>query len=90
MSCILEEAMPGKSMAQKVIRKVHARLRFLCRKSKHLTPNLSSLLLNALIQPILIMLALHGIKNSQNKYVCFFLKLHEMTLILQVEFETTN
>ena len=48
--CILEEIMSGESMAHKVISKVNARLKFLHRKNKYLTPNLRRLLCNALIQ----------------------------------------
>ena len=43
--------MSGESMAHKVISKVNARLKFLHRKNKYLTPNLRCLLCNALIQP---------------------------------------
>ena len=42
--------MSGKSMANKVISKVNARLKFLHRKNKYLTPNLRRLLCKALIQ----------------------------------------
>ena len=38
-------------MADKVISKVNARLKFLHRKNTYLTPNLRLLLCNALIQP---------------------------------------
>ena len=51
LGCILEETMSGESMANKVISKVNARLKFLHRKNKYLTPNLCCLLCNALIQP---------------------------------------
>ena len=51
LGCILEQAMSGESMAHKVIRKVNARLKFLHRKNKYLTPNLHRLLCNPLIQP---------------------------------------
>ena len=51
LGCILEQAMSGKSMAHKVIRKVNARLKFLYGKNKYLTPNLRRLLCNSLIQP---------------------------------------
>ena len=53
--------MSGESMANEVISKVNARLKFLNRKNKYLTPNLRRLLCNALISLILIMLAQHGI-----------------------------
>ena len=51
LGCILEETMPGESVANKVISKVNARLKFLHRKNKYLIPNLRRLLCNALIQP---------------------------------------
>ena len=51
LGCILEETMSGESMANKVISKVNARLKFLHRKNKYLTPNMCLLLCNALIQP---------------------------------------
>ena len=38
LGCILEETMSGESMANKVISKVNARLKFLHRKNKYLTP----------------------------------------------------
>ena len=43
--------MSGESMANKIISKVNARLKFLHWKNKYLTPNLRRLLCNALIQP---------------------------------------
>ena len=43
--------MSGESMAHKVISKVNAKLKFLHRKNKYLTPNLRRLLCNALTQP---------------------------------------
>ena len=49
--CILEETMSGEAMAHKIISKVNARLKFLHRKNKYLTPNLRRLHFNALIQP---------------------------------------
>ena len=47
---IFEESVSGESMANKVINKVNARLRFLHRKNEYLTPNLRRLLCYALIQ----------------------------------------
>ena len=44
LGCILEETMSGESMAHKVISKVNARLKFLLRKNKYLTPSLRRLL----------------------------------------------
>ena len=51
VGCILEETMSGKSMANKVISKVNARLKFSHQKNKYLAANLCCLLCNALIQP---------------------------------------
>ena len=48
---ILEETMSWESMANKVISKDNAKLKFLHRKNKYLTPNLRRLLCNALMQP---------------------------------------
>ena len=48
VGCILEEWMSGESMAHKVISKVNARLKFLHRKNKYLTPNLCHLLCSGL------------------------------------------
>ena len=50
LGCMLEEIMPGESMANEVISKVNARLKFLHCKNKYLTPNLRRLLCNALMQ----------------------------------------
>ena len=44
LGCILEETMSVESMAHKVISKVNARLKFLHRKNKYLTPSLCRLL----------------------------------------------
>ena len=51
LGCILEETVSGESMAHKVISKVNARLKFLHRKNKYLTPNLHHSLCNVSIQP---------------------------------------
>ena len=61
LDCILEETMSGESMANKAISKVNARLKFLHRKNKYLTPNLCCLLCNALIQ-------LHLSHTSQKEF----------------------
>ena len=84
LGCILEETMSGESMAHKVISKVNARLKFLHRKNKYLTPNLRRLLCNALIQPHfdyacsawhpkLSKKLKNRIQTSQNKYIRFCL-----------------
>ena len=51
LGCISDETMSGESLAPKVINKINSRLTFLLRKNKFLTPVLSRLLCNALIQP---------------------------------------
>ena len=51
LGCILRETMAGESMANRIMSKVNARLKFFHRKNKYLTPNLLRLICNALIQP---------------------------------------
>ena len=51
LGCIPEETMSVESMANRVISKVNARLKFLHEKNKYLAPHLRHLLCNALIQP---------------------------------------
>ena len=51
LGCILEETMSQKSMAEKVVSKMNARLKFLHHKNKCLAPNLCHVLCNPLIQP---------------------------------------
>ena len=51
LGCILDETLSGDSMALGVLNKVNAKLKFLYRKNKFLTPSLRRLLCNALIQP---------------------------------------
>ena len=93
--------MPGESMARKVISKVNARLKFLHRKNKYLTPNLRRLLCNALIQPHFDCACSawhHNLSNklkdkiqtSQNKCIRFCLQLDKMSHISHKEFETIN
>ena len=101
LGCILEETMSGESMANKVISKVNARLKFLHRKNKYLTPNLRRLLCNALIQPHfdyacsawypnLSKKLKNRIQTLQNKCICFCLQLDKMSHVSQKEFETIN
>ena len=92
MGCILEETMSRESMAHKLISKVNARLKFLHRKNKYLTPNLRRLLCNALIQPHfdyacsawyphLSKKLKNGIQTSQNKCIRFCLQLDKISHI---------
>ena len=101
LGCILEETMPGESMAHEVISKVYARLQFLHRKNKYLTPNMRRLLCNALIQPHfdyacsawypnLSKKLKNRIQTSQNKCIRFCLQLDKLSHISQKEFETIN
>ena len=84
--------MSRESIANKVISKVNARLKFLHRKNKYLTPNLQCLLCNALIQPHFdyacsawypnISRKLQNrIQTLQNKCICFCLQLDKMSYI---------
>ena len=84
--------MSKESMANKVISKVSARLKFLHRKNKYLTPNLSCLLCKALIQPHfdyacsawypnLSKKLKNRIQTSQNKCICFCLQLNKTSHI---------
>ena len=81
-------------MANKVISKVNARLKFLHRKNKYLTPNLHRLLCNALIQPHfnyacsawypnLSKKLKNRIQTLQNKCIRFCLQLDKMSHISQ-------
>ena len=101
LGCILEETMSGESMANKVISKVNARLKFLHWKNKCLTPNLRRLLCNALIQPHfdyacsawypnLSKKLKSKIQTSQSKCICFCVRLDKMSHISHKEFGTIN
>ena len=101
LGCILEETISGESMANKVISKVNARLKFLHWKNKYLTPNLRLLLCNALIQPHfdyacsaccpnLSKKLKNRIQILQNNCIHFCLQLDKMSYISQKEFETIN
>ena len=101
LSCILEQTMSGESMDNKVISKVNARLKFLHRKNKYLTPNLRHALCNTLIQPHfdyacsawypnLSKKLKSRIQTSQNKRIRFCLQLDKTSHISEKEFETIN
>ena len=95
LGCILEETMSGESMAHKVISKVNARLKFLHRKNKYLTPSLRRLLCNALKRlcipyPNLSKKLKNRIQTSQNNCIRVCLKLDKMSHISQKEFEAIN
>ena len=88
-------------MANKVINKVNARLKFLHRKNKYLTPNIRRLFCNAWIQPHfdyacsvwypnLSKKLKNRIQTLQNKCIRFCWQLDKMPHISQKEFETIN
>ena len=52
LGCILDQSLSGESMALNVIDKVNSRLKFLHRQNRFLTPRLSRLLCDTLIQPL--------------------------------------
>ena len=90
LGCIPEETMSVESMANRVISKVNARLKFLHKKNKYLTPHLRHLLCNALIQPHfdygssswypnLSKKLKNRIQTLQNKCIRFCLQLDKMT-----------
>ena len=51
LSCQLDSKLSGEAMASKVLKKINAKLKFLYRQSRYLTPVYRRLLCNALIQP---------------------------------------
>ena len=51
LGCQLDSKLSGKAMASKVLKKINAKLKFLYRQSRFLTPAYRRLLCNALIQP---------------------------------------
>ena len=66
LGCIPDESLSAESMALNVIDKINSRLKFLHRQNRFLTPPLSRLLCNALIQPLFfIMLVQLGFQIIQ-------------------------
>ena len=51
LGCQLDSKWSGEAMASKVLKKINAKLKFLYRQSRYLTPAYRRLLCNALIQP---------------------------------------
>ena len=101
LGCILDETLSGESMFLKVISKINAKLKFLYRKNKFLTPLLKRLLCNALIQPHFDYACLAWQTNlnkkfrdklqvTQNKCIRFCLNLENMSHIGLTEFEKIN
>ena len=101
LGCTFDETISGESMANKLVSKVNARLKFLDPKNKYLTPNLGRLLCNALIQLHfdyaysrwylnLSKKLKNRIHTLQNKCIRFCLQLDKMSHISEKEFETIN
>ena len=101
LGCILDETMSGETMALSVINKINNNLKFLYRKNRFLTPTLTRLLCNALIQPHfdyacsawypnITKKLKNRIQTSQNKCIRFCLQLDKTTHMSHKEFETLN
>ena len=101
LGCILDEDLSGESMATKMLGKINAKLRFLYRKNKFLTPSLRRLLCNALIQPHfdyacsawypnLNQKLTKKLQTSQNKCIRFCLQLGNRSHIGASEFVKIN
>ena len=101
LGCLMDETMSGEAMALYVIHKINNKLKFLYRKNDFLTPTLRRLLCNALIQPHfdyacsawypnLSKKLKHRIQTTQNKCMCFCLRLDKLKHISHEEFERLN
>ena len=101
LGCILDETLSGESMCLKVIEKINAKLRFLYRKNKYLTPALRRMLCNAIIQPHFDYACLtwytsltkalqNKIQIVQNKCIRFCLNLGNLDHIGTKEFKKIN
>ena len=84
--CQLDSKLSGEAMTSKVLKKINAKLKFLYRQSRYLTPAYRRLLCNALIQPhfdygcsswfpLLKKKLKLKLQKAQNKCVCFCLNL---------------
>ena len=51
LGCQLDSKLSGEAMASKVLKKINAKLKFLYRQNRYLTPAYRRLLCNALVQP---------------------------------------
>ena len=92
VGCMLDETMPGETMALSVINKINNKLKFLYQKNRFLTPTVRPLVCNALIQthfdyacsawyPNLTKKLKNKIQTSQHKCICFCLQLDKTTHI---------
>ena len=101
LGCILDETLNGESMALHVINKINAKIKFLYRKNRFLTPALRRLLCNAIIQPHFdyacsawypnLKKAIKSkLQTAQNKCIRFCLLLNSRKHIGFDEFENIN
>ena len=101
LSCQLDSKLSGEAMASKVLKKINAKLKFLYRQSRYLTPAYKRLLCNALIQPhfgygwsswfLLLKKNLKlKLQKAQNKCICFCLNLPRRSHISQSHFRKIN
>ena len=101
LGCILDETLNGESMALYVINKINAKIKFLYRKNRFLSPALRRLLCNAIIQPhfdyacatwypSLNKVLKQKLQTAQNKCIRFCLLLNNRKHIGFDEFEKIN
>ena len=101
LGCILDENLPGESMATRILGKINGRLRFLYRKQNFLNSSLRRLLANAIIQPhfdyegsawfpFLDKRLTKRIQTAQNKCIRFCLNLKNRAHVGIKEFKNIN
>ena len=89
VGCLMDETVSGEAMALNVIHKINNKLKFLYRKSDFLTLTLRRFFCDALIQPhfdyacsawypSLTKKLKHRIQTTQNKCMCFCLRLDKL------------
>ena len=101
LGCLMDETMSAEAMALYVIHKINNKLRFIYCKNEFLTPAMRRLLCNVLIQshfdyecsawyPNLSKKLKHRIQTTQNKCMCFYLRLDKLKHVSHEEFERLN
>ena len=99
--CYLDAKLSGKSMEMKSLKKISAKLQSLCRQNEFLNPKLRRLLCSSLIQPPFIYACVFWyssvskktrtkIQVTENKCICFCLKLNSRHYIGAKEFKEIN
>ncbi|XP_077999998.1 uncharacterized protein LOC144452726 [Glandiceps talaboti] len=94
----LDQSLSGETMAAKVVKKSHSRLKFLYRTKKFLDTNIRKLLANCLVQchfdyvssywySALTMKSKHKLQTSQNKVIRFVLDMSPRTHIEPTHFK---